>query len=111
MSSDLAEDALKAVAEIDAVRDSVVAALVDHVEAETGEVLLVRRPGVLDATMPDLIRMERQAVAYADAMRLVRQWMLQNDRRTLGAVLKVAPPKVAAEIEENLIRAGLLPSD
>lgn len=80
--------------------------------AAGGEPVLVRRqPSVLDATFGDLAVMEQQVEHYAAAMALIRQWLLPGDRRTLGAVLKFAPPDVAAQITEHLRGAGLLPGE
>jgi hypothetical protein len=85
-----------------------VESVVSEVQQHTGERLLVRRPGVLDASFADLAAMEAQTEHYAAAMALIRQWMHAADTRSLGSVLKVIPAQVAHEITDHLRAAGVL---
>lgn len=101
-------DAMATLAEIHDVADSAVTEVVRWVERAIGETLLVRRPGVMDATMPDLIGMEAQAVHFTEAMRLVRQWIRPAEAVRLGDRLKVIPADVAEQITAHLRAAGLL---
>lgn len=99
-----------AVVQLQAVLDAGIEDVVRRVELLTGERLLVR-PGVLDATYDDLAAMARQTEHYAEAWRLIRQWLHAKDTRSLGSVLKVLPAGVAHEITDRLRAAGVLPAD
>lgn len=86
--------------------------VVSQANDAAGERILTRRqPGILDARHTDLAAMETQARHYIEAMALIRQWLLPNDTRTLGAALKVAPAEVAAAITAHLVEAGVLPGE
>lgn len=82
--------------------------VVNEVQQRTGEKLLVRQPGVLDAGYGDLAGMARQTEHYAEAWRLICKWMLPDDSRSLGSVLKVIPAEVAHEITGHLRAAAVL---
>lgn len=84
-----------------------IADAVASLEEQTGIRLV--RPGIMDATWPDLVQMEVQATAYGQAMRLIRQWIRPGETCRLGDRLKTIPADVAAEIERHLITAGLIP--
>lgn len=106
--SALINEGRAAVAEVTALADRVTEAIVARIAEETGEKILVRRPGVLDARYGDLLGLEAQAQAYGAAMALIRQWLLPHDPRRLGDLLKVIPADVAEEITEHLRAAGVL---
>lgn len=88
--------------------EAAIESVVNEVQQHTGERLLVRRPGVLDATFEDLAAMEEQTQHYAAAMAMIRRWMNATDTRSLGSVLKVIPAQVAHEITDRLRAAGVL---
>lgn len=76
----------------------------------TGETLLVRKPGVLDAAWGDLCRMSWQASNFEAAVRLLKPVMEQDDR-PLGAVLKTADPFLVRDVRRHLVQAGVLPHE
>lgn len=88
--------------------ETAVETVVHEVQQRTGERLLVRQPGILDATFQDLAVMEEQTQHYAEAMALVRQWMLPTDARSLGMLLKVTPAEVAHQVMDHLRAAKVL---
>jgi hypothetical protein len=94
---------------LDAMAEQIVAAA----NEQAGTPVLVRRtPGILDATRADLDAMTLQAQAWLGAMRITAKWLLPfGDTRTLGTILKVAPPEDAAELRRLLQLAGVLPAD
>jgi hypothetical protein len=51
--------------------------------------------------------MERQAAAYVEAMRIVRQWMLPSDPRPLGEIVPQLPDNVRESLADHLVQAGL----
>lgn len=84
--------------------------IVEMANMAAGEPVLVRRqPSVLDAHFSDLAAMEQQTSHFAEAMRLIKQWLSPGDQRSLGSILKVMPADVAHEITKHLHGAGLLP--
>jgi hypothetical protein len=97
-----------ALARLQHAHEVAVESVVNEVQQHTGERLLVRRPGVLDATFEGLAAMEAQTQHYAAAMAMIRRWMHATDTRPLGAVLKVIPAQVAHEITDHLRAAGVL---
>jgi hypothetical protein len=88
--------------------DAGVDEVVRQVEAETGERLLVRRPGVMDAGWEDLRRMSWQASNFEAAVLLLRP-VMEHDARPLGAVLKTADPILVRDVRRHLVEAGVLP--
>ncbi|MCX4906862.1 hypothetical protein [Streptomyces sp. NBC_00878] len=104
----MVEAGYAALARLQHAHEVAVESVVSEVQQHTGERLLVRRPGVLDAALGDLAAMEEQTQHYAAAMVLIRRWMLPTDRRPLGALLKVIPAQVAHEITDHLRAAGVL---
>jgi hypothetical protein len=108
----------KQIAETARVRVAVLQAAAEVIVAEAnleagGHPVLVRAtPSVLDARRRDLDRMSLQAEAWLAAMRIVNGWLLpRGDSRSLGTILKVAPPEDAAELRRLLQLAGVLPQD
>ncbi|WP_329297981.1 hypothetical protein OG410_04905 [Streptomyces sp. NBC_00659] len=61
----------------------------------------------MDARFPALARMERQAAAYVEAMRIIQQWMLPSDTRALGELMPELLEEVREQIADNLVRAGI----
>jgi hypothetical protein len=104
----LVNEGRAAVAEVTALADRVTEAIVARIAEETGEKILVRQPGIMDAHYGDLLGLEVQAAAYAAAMALIRQWLRPNDPRRLGDLLKVIPADVAEEITAHLRTAGVM---
>lgn len=100
-----------AVAQLQAATDEGIRDIVQRVEALTGETLLVRRPGVLDAVWDDLWRMSWQCSNFEAAMLLVRPLIDAAPGRTLGAVLKTADPVVVRDVTRHLVEAGVLPAE
>lgn len=98
-----------AVAHLQVALDAGVEEVVRRVEEETGERILVRRPGVLDAHWPDLQRMSWQASNFEAAMRLVQPLMQAAGDRSLGAVLKTVGPVLLRDVTRHLVEAGVLP--
>lgn len=88
--------------------ETAVETVLAEVQERTGERLLVRRPGVLDAGWDDLRRMSWQASNFEAAVKLL-QPLMKNDGRTLGAVLKTAEPVVVQAVARHLVEAGVLP--
>jgi hypothetical protein len=99
-----------ALAELNYAHDVAVEAVVTEVQQQTGEQLLVRRPGVLDAGWADLARMSWQASNFEAAVQLLRP-LLEHDGRTLGALLKTADPLVVRDVRRHLVEAGVLPRE
>ncbi|MBP5915746.1 hypothetical protein F3K34_27170 [Streptomyces sp. LBUM 1486] len=98
----------EALAQLQYAHEVAIETVINEVQQQTGERLLVRQPGVLDASYGDLARMAVQVEHYAEAWRLVREWLLPGDCRTLGSVLKVMPAPVAHGITGHLRAAGVL---
>ena len=88
--------------------EAAIESVVSEVQQQTGQKLLVRRPGVLDASYGDLARMAEQTEHYAEAWRLIREWLPARDGRSLGSLLKVIPARTAHEIADHLRAAGVL---
>jgi hypothetical protein len=99
--------ACAALAQLRHAHDVAVETVVHEVQKRTGERLLVR-PGVLDAGYEHLAGMAQQTEHYAEAWRLIQQWMRATDTRSLGATLKVIPAQAAHEITDHLRAAGVL---
>ncbi|MCX4973153.1 hypothetical protein [Streptomyces sp. NBC_00620] len=97
-----------ALAQLEIAFDTAIADVVQRVEAASGERLLARRPGVLDAGWTDLARMSWQASNFEGAVRLLRP-VMEHDERTLGAVLKTANPVLVRDVTRHLVEAGVLP--
>ncbi|GGK65507.1 hypothetical protein [Streptomyces flaveus] len=97
-----------AIVQLQYAHEVAIETVVNEVQQRTGERLLVRQPGVLDATFGDLAAMEEQTKHYAAAMTLIRQWMLPTDARSLGSLLKVVPAEVAHQVMDHLRAAGVL---
>ncbi|MEU7579151.1 hypothetical protein AB0B50_16295 [Streptomyces sp. NPDC041068] len=97
------------IAEVRALADETITLVAEQVAQETGEQIVARHPGIMDARFGDLTRMGDQARAYREALRIIRQWLLPSDQRRLGDLLKVVPPDVAEEITTHLRAAGVLP--
>jgi hypothetical protein len=100
-----------ALAQLQYAHDVAVETVVNEIQHRTGERLLVRRPGVLDARYSDLAEMAEQTHRYAQAWRLFCTQVQPDDPRRLGTVLKVIPAHVAHEITGHLRAAGVLPAD
>ncbi|WP_020122481.1 hypothetical protein [Streptomyces canus] len=103
----IAEAGREALADIQRASAEASAAVVRVVEQQTGVTLAAAKPAVMDAHFPELARMERQAAAYVEAMRIVRQWMLPSDPRALGELMPGLLEDVHEQIADNLIQAGL----
>jgi hypothetical protein len=103
----LAETAA-AIAELTVIYDAAVERAVAFAREQTGETVLVRRPGVMDARIQDLFGMENQARSYLEAMKAIRRWIMPGDPRPLGNRLKVIPPEEAELITGHLRDAGVL---
>lgn len=88
--------------------DAGVEEVVRQVEEQTGERLLVRRPGVMDAGWEDLRRMSWQCSNFEAAVRLL-QPLMEHDGRPLGTLLKTADPIVVRDVRRHLMEAGVLP--
>lgn len=99
-----------ALAELHYAHDAAVEAVVTEVQQQTGEQLLVRRPGILDAGWDDLRQMSWQCSNFEAAIRLLRP-LLEHDGRTLGAILKVADPLLVRDVRRHLVEAGVLPRE
>lgn len=97
-----------ALARLQVAFDAGVQALVRQVEEETGEKLLVRRPGVLDAGWDDLRQMSWQASNFEAAVVLLKP-VMEHDGRSLGAVLKTADPILVRDVTRHLVEARVLP--
>lgn len=97
-------------AQLQAAYDAGVEEVVRHVQEETGEKLLARRPGVLDAAWGDLRRMSWQCSNFEAAMRLLEP-LMKDDPRPLGAVLKTADPWLLRNVRRHLVEAGVLPTE
>lgn len=97
-----------ALAQLQYAHEVAMETVVNEVRQQTGERLLVRQPGVMDATLRDLAGMELQTQHFAAAMKLIRQWLLPTDGRPLGSLLKVIPAEVAHEVTDHLRAAGVL---
>lgn len=97
-------------AQLQSAYDAGVEEVVRHVQEETGERLLARRPGVLDAGWGDLCRMSWQASNFEAAMRLLEP-VMKDDDRPLGAVLKTADPWLLRNVTRYLVEAGVLPAE
>ncbi|MFI9170506.1 hypothetical protein [Streptomyces lincolnensis] len=112
MTGDDREDLLAAgraaLASLQTAFDAAIADVVARVEEGSGEKLLVRRPGLLDAHWDDLWRMSWQASNFEAAVRLLEP-LMQNGGRPLGAVLKTADPYVVRDVTRHLVAAGVLP--
>lgn len=98
----------RALARLQLAVDAGVEEVVRQVEAETGERLLVRRPGVMDAGWEDLRQMSWQASNFERAVQLL-QPVMQHDGRPLGALLKTADPILVRDVRRHLVEAGVLP--
>ncbi|MEV7342903.1 hypothetical protein [Streptomyces sp. NPDC093544] len=103
----IAQAGREALADIQRASVEASAAVVRVVEQQTGLTLTAVKPSVMDAHFPELARMERQAAAYVEAMRVVRQWMLPGDPRPLGELMPELLEDVREAIADNLVRAGL----
>ncbi|WP_103543340.1 hypothetical protein [Streptomyces sp. SM1] len=99
-----------AVAHITQAFDAALEDVVRNVQEQTGEQLLVRRPGVLDARWVDLARMSWQASNFEHAVRLLRPVMEHSDR-SLGAVLKTGEPFLVRDARRHLAQAAVLADD
>lgn len=88
--------------------DAAITDVVQRVEAASGEKLLVRQPGVLDAGWENLRAMSWQASNFEAAVQLLRP-VMEHDGRPLGSVLKTADPYVVRDVTRHLIAAGVLP--
>lgn len=99
-----------AVVQVQRAFDAALEDIVQRVAAETGEQLLVRRPGVLDAGWADLARMSWQASNFEQAVRLLRPVMEGSDRN-LGTVLKTSDAVTARDVRRHLVQAGVLADD
>ena len=66
--------------------------------------VLPRPPVPLDATFTECVRMWRQALAFGEAMQIMRSWWQPGiyDDRTLGGMLKIIPLDVAAQVIAHL---------
>jgi hypothetical protein len=106
--AELVEAGYRALAELQHMHEAAIEVLVTEILQRTGTKLLVRQPGVLDASYEDLARMAAQAAHYGEAWRLIGGWLRPTDIRTLGAVLKVMPAQQAHEITGLLRAAGVL---
>ncbi|MCT7353614.1 hypothetical protein N4P33_15740 [Streptomyces sp. 15-116A] len=98
-----------AVVQIQQAFDAALEDVVRNVRERTGEQLLVRRPGVLDARWLDLAQMSWQASNFEAAVRLLRPVMEHSDR-TLGAVLKTGEAILVRDVTRHLVEARVLPS-
>ncbi|MET7570796.1 hypothetical protein ABZT04_20200 [Streptomyces sp. NPDC005492] len=103
----IAQAGREALADIRRASAEASAAVVRVIEQETGVTLAVTKPSVMDAHFPELARMERQAAAYVEAMRIVRQWVLPSETRALGELMPELPEDVREQIADNLVRAGI----
>jgi hypothetical protein len=103
----IAQAGREALADIQRASAEASASVVRVIEQQTGITLTPVRPSVMDAHFPELARMERQAAAYVEAMRVVRQWMLPTDPRRLGELVPDLPEDVREQIADNLVRAGI----
>lgn len=98
-----------AVQQLRTATDEGIRDIVQRVEVLTGETILVRRPGVLDATWDDLWRMSWQASNFEAAMLLLKPLMEAAPGKTLGAALKTADPFLVRDVRRHLVEAGVLP--
>ncbi|MFI6404504.1 hypothetical protein [Streptomyces sp. NPDC050548] len=103
----IAEAGREALADIQRASAEASAAVVRVIEQQTGITLAPVKPSVMDAHFSELVRMERQAAAYVEAMRIVRQWMLPTDPRRLGELMPELLEDVREQIADSLVRAGL----
>jgi len=90
--------------------DASIEEVVRQVQEQTGEKLLARRPGVLDASWDSLCRMSWQCSNFEAAARLLRP-LMENDGRPLGTVLKTAGPVLVRDVRRHLVEAGVLPRE
>lgn len=90
--------------------DAGVEEVVRQVEEQTGEKLLVRQPGVLEAGWEDLRRMSWQASNFEAAVQLLKP-VMECAGRPLGTVLKTADPILVRDVTRHLVEAGVLPVD
>lgn len=97
-----------ALARLQAAFDAGVQDVVQRVQAMTGETLLVRRPGVLDAGWDELRQMSWQCSNFEAAVQLLKP-VMEHDGRTLGALLKTANPILARDVARHLVEARVLP--
>ncbi|MCZ4515695.1 hypothetical protein O3Q52_47835 [Streptomyces sp. ActVer] len=97
-----------ALEQLEVAFDAAITDVVRRVEAASGEKLLVRRPGVLDAVWTDLRGMSWQASNFEHAVQLLRP-VMEHDERPLGAVLKTADPCLVRDVTRHLVEAGVLP--
>ena len=100
-----------AIAQLQYVHEVAVEAVISEVRERTGEQLLVRQPGVLDAGYADLASMAEQTRRYSEAWRLICTQLKPDDPRSLGSLLKVISAHIAHEITGHLRGAGVLPVD
>jgi hypothetical protein len=107
--AELIADSLATLEELAEVYTAAVAQVVDLVQDRTGQRLVTGRPGILDAGIEDLARMETQAEHYLAAMKLIRSWLRPSETVPLGHRLKVIPAEQAERITGHLRAAGLLP--
>jgi len=90
--------------------DAGVEEVVRQVQEQTGEKLLTRRPGVLDAGWDDLRRMAWQCSNFEAAVQLLKPLMADGGR-PLGAVLKTADAWLVRDVTRHLVEAGVLPRE
>lgn len=90
--------------------DASIEEVVRQVQERTGQRLLARRPGVLDAGWPDLARMSWQCSNFEAAVKLLEP-LMKDDVRSLGAVLKTADAFLVRDVRRHLVEAGVLPSE
>jgi hypothetical protein len=103
----IAQAGREALADIQRASADASAAVIRVVEQKTGVSLSDAKPSVMDAHFSELARMERQAAAYVEAMRIVRQWMLPSDPRPLGEIVPQLPDNVRESLADHLVQAGL----
>jgi len=97
-----------ALARLQLAFDTAIQDVVERVREATGETLLVRRPGVLDAGWGELRQMSWQCSNFEAAVLLLRP-LMERDGRTLGAVLKTADPITVRDVTRHLAEARVLP--
>lgn len=100
-----------AVLQLQTATDEGIRDIVRRVEALTGETILVRQPGVLDARWDDLWRMSWQASNFEAAVTLLRPVMKDAGDKSLGALLKTADPVLVRDVRRHLVEAGVLPAE
>lgn len=99
-----------AVAHITQAFDAALEDVVRNVQEQTGEQLLVRRPGVLDAHWEQLRQMAWQCSNFEAAVQLLRPVMEHSDR-SLGTVLKTGEPFLVRDVRRHLAQAAVLADD